>query len=208
MLVLPFTSVIKSKTEGDKDWYYSYGNRPPKLDVAKGLSLTIDKFSHLNLMDVKANGFSYIFIDESHLMFMSEYRPVMAKVVEMIRNTEIPIIMMSGTPSGELVFFPDAVHLKVIKEETRQKVFKVNLVDSSKHLLYQMCRSMANDIAKGKRILFPTNSGTLYSKQIGAAVTYFLQHEHAIYDPLRLQYYKKTNLEGYRALIEKLGLRK
>ena len=23
-----------------------------------------------------------------------------------------------------------------------------------------------------------------------------------------LQYYKKTNLEGYRALIEKLGLRK
>ena len=116
MLVLPFTSVIKSKTEGDKDWYYSYGNRAPRLDVAKGLSLTIDKFSRLNLMDAKAYGFNYIFIDESHLMFMSEYRPVMAKVVEMIRNTEIPIIMMSGTPSGELVFFPDAVHLKVIKE--------------------------------------------------------------------------------------------
>ena len=193
MLVLPFTSVIKSKTEGDKDWYYSYGNRAPRLDVAKGLSLTIDKFSRLNLMDVKANGFNYIFIDESHLMFMSEYRPVMAKVVEMIRNTEIPIIMMSGTPSGELVFFPDAVHLKVIKEETRQKVFKVNLVDSTQHLMFQMCRSMANDIANGKRILFPTNAGTLYSKQISAAITYFLQHEHAIYEPLRLQYYKKSN---------------
>lgn len=193
MLVLPFTSVIKSKTEGDKDWYYSYGNRAPRLDVSKGLSLTIDKFSHLNLMDIKANGFNYIFIDESHLMFMSEYRPVMAKVVEMIRNTEIPIIMMSGTPSGELVFFPDAVHLKVIKEETRQKVFKVNLVDSTQHLMFQMCRSMANDIANGKRILFPTNSGTLYSKQIGAAVTYFLQYEHAIYDPLKIQYYKKSN---------------
>jgi hypothetical protein len=194
MLVLPFTSVIKSKTEGDKDWYYSYGNRAPRLDVAKGLSLTIDKFSRLNLMDVKANGFNYIFIDESHLMFMSEYRPVMAKVVEMIRNTEIPIIMMSGTPSGELVFFPDAVHLKVIKEETRQKVFKVNLVDSSQHLMFQMCRAMANDIANGKRVLFPTNNGTLYSKQINAAVTYFLQHEHAIYEPLRLQYYKKSNV--------------
>ena len=193
MLVLPFTSVIKSKTEGDKDWYFSYGNRAPRLDVARGLSLTIDKFSHLNLMDVKANGFNYIFIDESHLMFMSEYRPVMAKVVEMIRNTEIPIIMMSGTPSGELVFFPDAVHLKVIKDETRQKVFKVNLVDSSQHLIFQMCRNMANDIANGKRILFPTNNGTLYSKQIGAAVTYFLQHEHAIYEPLRIQYYKKSN---------------
>lgn len=194
MLVLPFTSVIKSKTEGDKDWYFSYGNRAPRLDVARGLSLTIDKFSHLNLMDVKANGFNYIFIDESHLMFMSEYRPVMAKVVEMIRNTEIPIIMMSGTPSGELVFFPDAVHLKVIKDETRQKVFKVNLVDSSQHLMFQMCRAMANDIANGKRVFFPTNSGTLYSKQIAAAITYFLQHEHAIFEPLRLQYYKKSNV--------------
>jgi len=193
MLVLPFTSVIKSKTEGDKDWYYSYGNRAPKLDVTRGLSLTIDKFSRLNLMDIKANGFNYIFIDESHLMFMSEYRPVMAKVIEMIRNTEIPIIMMSGTPSGELVFFPDAVHLKVIKEETRQKVFKVNLVESSQHLMFQMCRSMANDIANGKRILFPTNNGTLYSKQIGAAVTYFLQHEHAMFEPLKIQYYKKSN---------------
>jgi hypothetical protein len=194
MLVLPFTSVIKSKTERDKDWYFSYGNRAPRLDVAKGLSLTIDKFSHLNLMDIKANGFNYIFIDESHLMFMSEYRPVMAKVVEMIRNTEIPIIMMSGTPSGELVFFPDAVHLKVIKDETRQKVFKVNLVDSSQHLMFQMCRAMANDIANGKRVFFPTNSGTLYSKQIAAAITYFLQHEHAIFEPLRLQYYKKSNV--------------
>lgn len=198
MLVLPFTSVIKSKTEGDKDWYFSYGNRSPRLDVAKGLSLTIDKFSHLNLMDIKAFGFNYIFIDESHLMFMSEYRPVMAKVVEMIRNTEIPIILMSGTPSGELVFFPDAVHLKVIKEETRQKVFKVNLVDSSKHLLYQMCRAMANDIANGKRILFPTNNGTLYSKQIEAAVTYFLRKDHAIFDPPKIKYYKKSNIgEGF-----------
>ena len=102
--------------------------------------------------------------------------------------------MMSGTPSGELVFFPDAVHLKVIKDETRQKVFKVNLVDSSQHLIFQMCRNMANDIANGKRVFFPTNSGTLYSKQIAAAITYFLQHEHAIYEPLRLQYYKKSNV--------------
>lgn len=194
MLVLPFTSVIKSKTEGDKDWYYSYGNKAPRLDVSKGLSLTMDKFSKLNLMDIKTNGFSYIFIDESHLLFMSEYRPVMAKIVELIRNTEIPIIMMSGTPTGELVFFPDTVHIKVIKEETRKKIFKVKLVDSSKHLMYQMCRAMANDIARGKRIFFPTNAGTLYARQIKAAITYFLQYEHAIYEPLNLQYYKKSNV--------------
>ena len=102
--------------------------------------------------------------------------------------------MMSGTPSGELVFFPDAVHLKVIKEETRQKVFKVTLVDSSSHLMYQMCRNMARDIYNGKRILFPTNSGTLYGKQIEAAVTYFLRQDYAVFDPPKIQYYKKSNI--------------
>ena len=194
MMVMPFTSTIKSKVENDKDWYFSYGNRNPRLDVEKGLSLTIDKFSRLNLMDIKAAGFDYIFIDESHLLFMSEYRPVMPKVIEMICNSEVPIILMSGTPSGELVFFPDIVHLKVIKEDIRKKEFKVNLVDSTSDLMYHMCRRMANDIMNGKRILFPTNSGTLYSKQIKAAVTYFLQTDHANFEEVRLHYYKKSNV--------------
>jgi hypothetical protein len=110
-MVMPFTSTIKAKVENDPDWYFSYGSKKPRLDVSAGLSLTIDKFSHLNLMDVKTAGFDYIFIDESHLLFQSEYRPVMSKVIEMIRNTEVPIILMSGTPSGEIVFFPDIVHL-------------------------------------------------------------------------------------------------
>lgn len=194
IMVMPFTSTIKAKVENDKDWYFSYGNRKPRLDVEAGLSLTIDKFSHLNLMDVKAAGFDYIFIDESHLLFQSEYRPVMAKVIEMIRNTEIPIILMSGTPSGELVFFPDIVHLKVIKDDVRKKEFKVNLVDSPSDLIYHMCRQMANDIKQGRRILFPTNNGTLYSKQIKAAVTYFLQNDHLDFNEVKLHYYKKSNI--------------
>jgi hypothetical protein len=53
---------------------------------------------------------------------------------------------------------------------------------------------MANDIANGRRILFPCNRGTLYSKQVKAAVEYFLQYEHAIYDEVNLQYYKKSNV--------------
>lgn len=194
MMVMPFTSTIKSKIENDKKWYYSYGNRKPRLDIDCSLCLTVDKFSHLNLMDIKTSGFDYIFIDESHLLFMSEYRPVMARVIEMIRNTEIPIILMSGTPSGELVFFPDIVHLKIIKEDIRKKEFRVNLVDSSSDLLYHMCRQMANDIIKGRRILFPTNNGTLYSKQIKAAVTYFLNNEHFYFNDIKLEYYKKSNI--------------
>ena len=194
MMVMPFTSTIKSKVENDKNWYYSYGGKKPRLDISGGLALTIDKFSHLNLMDIKSEGFDYIFIDESHLLFQSEYRPVMAKVVEMIRNTEVPIILMSGTPSGEIVFIPDIVHLKVIKEDIRKKEFKVNLVDTTSDLMYHMCRQMANDIMSGKRILFPTNNGTLYSKQIKAAVTYFLQNEHMNFNEVKLHYYKKSNI--------------
>lgn len=194
IMVMPFTSTIKAKVENDKDWYYSYGNRKPRLDVSAGLSMTVDKFSHINLMDVKTAGFDYIFIDESHLLFMSEYRPVMAKIIEMIRNTEIPIILMSGTPSGELVFFPDIKHLRVIKDDVRKKEFKVNLVDSTPHLIYHMCRAMAKDVRDGKRILFPTNSGTLYSEQIRAGVTYFLQNDYADFNEVKLHYYKKSNV--------------
>lgn len=194
LLVMPFTSTIKAKVENESNWDYSYGNRRPRLDSDKSLCLTVDKFSHLNMMDIKTSGFDYIFIDESHLLFQSEYRPVMAKVIEMIRNTEVPIIMMSGTPSGEMVFFPDIVHLKVVKDDVRRKELKVTLVDNTSHLMYHMCRQMANDISNGKRILFPTNSGTLYSEQIKAAVTYFLQNEHANFDEVKLKYYKKSNI--------------
>lgn len=194
IMVMPFTSTIKSKVEGEDDWYYSYGSRKPRLDLTRGVSMTIDKFSHMNLMDIKANGFDYIIIDESHLMFQSEYRPVMSKIIEMIRNTEVPIILMSGTPSGETVFFPDIVHLKVIKEDVRKKEFMVNMVETPNDLFYHMCRSMANDIAEGRRVLFPTNKGTLFSEQIKAAVQYFMEHEHMMFDEIRLKYYKKSNL--------------
>ena len=199
LMVMPFTSTIKAKVEQDPDWYYCYGNRKVKLDRENnGLCMTIDKFAGLDQLGgcnaIKAAGFDYIFIDESHLLFQSEYRPVMPRVIDMIRNPEVPVILMSGTPSGELTFFSNAVHLRIIKEETRQKVFKVNLVEKTNDQLYHMCRQMANDIASGHRILFPCNRGTLYSKQVKAAVQYFLQYEHAMYDEVNLQYYKKSNV--------------
>lgn len=199
LMIMPFTSTIKAKVEQDPNWYYCYGNKKVRLDRNEnGLCMTIDKFAGLEQVGgcsaIKAAGYDYIFIDESHLLFQSEYRPVMPKVIDMVRNTEVPIILMSGTPSGELTFFSNAVHLRVIKEDTRKKVFTVNLTDKPNDQLYHMCRQMANDIANNRRILFPCNRGTLFSKQVKAAVTYFLQYEHAIYDEVNLQYYKKSNV--------------
>ena len=194
MLVMPFTSTIKSKVEKDKDWYYSYGGRKPRLDVEKGLVLTLDKFSRLNMMQITASGFDYIIIDESHLLFMSEYRSIMSDVVDMICHSEIPVILMTGTPTGELIFFPDIYHIKVIKEETRQKELHVRLVNTQDTLLFHMCRSMADDIAKGKRILFPSNNGTLFSKSVQTGIRYFLEKNHAIFEDPIVRYYKKSEL--------------
>ena len=194
MMIMPFTSTIKSKVEEQEGWYYSYGTRNPKLDVEHGLALTIDKFSRLNMMDIKAAGFDYIFLDESHLLFMSEYRPVMPKVIDMIRNTEVPIILMSGTPTGELVFFRDIVHIHVVKEETRKKELRIHMVNDASTLMYHMCRAMANDIANGRRILFPSNEGMLFSKKVEAGITYFLQQEHAMFDPIVFHYYKRSQV--------------
>lgn len=194
ILVMPFTSTIKSKVEGDKDWTFSYGNYKVKLDQTPGVAMTIDKFSNMNLMDIKASGFDYIIIDESHLLFQSEYRPVMPKVIDMIRNTEVPIVLMSGTPSGEMVFFPDIVHLKVVKDDTRQKEFRVFFTENSSDQKLYICKHMARDIANGQRILFPTNKGTIFSKEIKSMVQYFLENDHFIYDEVNLQYYKKSNV--------------
>lgn len=209
MMVMPFTSTIKSKVEGDDRWYYIYGNR--KLDLTKGqcIALTIDKFSRINLVELKSMGFDYVFIDESHLLFQSEYRDIMPKVIDMIANSETPIIMMSGTPVGEIVFFPYLTHLKVTKEDVRKKVFKVILTENDDSMFLDMCRSMARDISEGRRILFPTNKGSLYKEQVQATVQYFCEEEfHVRYadggTPVVVNYYKKSNLgDGFMEDINK-----
>ena len=196
LLVMPFTSTIKSKIENEDNWYWSYGNRKPKLDAARGLAVTVDKFSKMNLMEVKDAGFEYVFIDESHLLFQSEYRPVMAKVIEMIRSTEIPIIMMSGTPIGETVFFPDIVHLRVKKDDLRRKEIRVYQAETSFDMLAHMARHMALDITQGKRILFPTNRGTIFKEEVEAAVRYFLENDPdcGVFRDVKFEYYKKSNV--------------
>lgn len=187
MMVMPFTSTIKSKVEKDKDWAFSYANKKVNLDV-RGLSLTVDKFSRLNPMDLKVAGFDYIFIDESHLLFMSEYRPVMSKVIELIRQLEIPVIFTTGTPVAESIFFPELQYIRVTKEETRKKDFSVYITNTNQDCLFAMCKSMAEDIKNGNKILFPTNAGTLYQNKIRVMLRHLLDDDDII-----VNYYKKSN---------------
>jgi len=194
MLVMPFTSTIKSKVENVKNWQYVYGNKKVRFDNGESVALTVDKFSKLNLLEIKEIGFDYIFIDESHLLFQSEYRPVMPKIIEMIRNTQVPIILMTGTPIGETVFFDDIIHLKVIKEETRKKEFHVFLTNKPEDNLNLMVEKMAVDIVNGRRILFPTNKGTLYKSQIEAQLKCVLKNKYGYDKDIAVNYYKKSNV--------------
>lgn len=198
LMVMPFTSTIKSKVESDPVWDYAYGNRKVNLYKSQCLAVTVDKFSRLSLLELKDAAFDYVFIDESHLLFQSEYRPVMPTVIDMIAHSEVPIIMMSGTPIGETIFFPDITHIKVIKDDYREKEFKVILVDDDNEMYLDMCRCMAKDVCDGKRVLFPTNKGSLYKEQIKAGIQYFCDEE--FHDrmsdgkyPVEVNYYKKSN---------------
>lgn len=198
LLILPFTSTIKSKVETSEttsDWLYYYGNKRPILDDIlgdKSMSMTIDKFSKLNVMELDSADFEYIVLDESHLLFTSSYRDVMAPTIQRLANCKAKIILMTGTPTGELLFFPNIKHIKVTKEDVRVKTFQLNMCPGSTEQLIEMCKMMANDILEGKKILFPTNRGNLYFEQIIGIVQQYLDKTD-FGRQLNAFYYKKSN---------------
>ncbi|MCH5167456.1 MAG: DEAD/DEAH box helicase family protein [Erysipelotrichales bacterium] len=199
MLILPFTSTIKSKIEADgntADWLSFYGTKRPEVSDLlsdKSMSMTIDKFSRLNIMELDSAEFDYIVLDESHLLFTSSYRDVMSPTIQRLANCKAKVIMMTGTPTGELLFFPNIKHIKVTKEDVREKIFEIHMCPTKTEKLVEMCKSMANDIAEGKKILFPTNRGNLYFEQIKGIVQKYLEEEHAFTREINCFYYKKSN---------------
>ena len=198
LLILPFTSTIKAKVETSKtteDWLYYYGNKRPSLDDIlgkKSMSMTIDKFSRLNIMELDAADFEYIVLDESHLLFTSSYRDVMSPAIQRLANCKAKVILMTGTPTGELLFFPNIKHIKVRKEDTRVKEFKMHMCPTSMEQLVEMCKEMANDIEAGRKILFPTNKGNLYFEQVTGLIQAELNKRNFT-RPMKAFYYKKSN---------------
>lgn len=197
-LILPFTSTIKSKIEKSEvteDWLYYYGNKRPTLEELLGnhnMSMTIDKFSRLNVMELDQADFKYIVLDESHLLFTSSYRDVMAPTIQRLANCKAKVILMTGTPTGELVFFPDIKHIKVIKEDNRVKTFDIHRCYSKEEQTMEMCRCMADDIKNGIKILFPTNNGNVYFEQITGVIQRILEKD-GFGRQINKFYYKKSN---------------
>lgn len=200
LLVLPFTSIIKAKIELDEvtsDWLYYYGSKKPTLDElvrpGQSMSMTIDKFSHLNLMELDEAGFEYIVIDESHLLFTSSYRDVMSPTIQRLANCSSKVILMTGTPTAEVLFFPKVNHIVVTKEESRIKEFTTYFCPSKYEQIFDMVDSMVQDIKDGVKIIWPTNKGSTYFEQITTLVSNKVLEICPEHGPVKTFYYKKSN---------------
>lgn len=207
LLVLPFNSIIESKIENSEvtdGWLTYYGNKNPSLEDIMGdrnMSMTIDKFSRIDIFEINMSSFEYIVFDESHLLFMSKFRDVMAPTIQNLANLKAKVIMMTGTPTGEKLFFPNIKHIKVIKEDIRNKSFEYILCPTKVEQTYELCNHIAKDIINGKHILFPTDKGNIYYDQICGIVQQCIDEieeelpieKRTFNRRIKTFYYKKSN---------------
>lgn len=216
IMVEPFTSIIKSKVESKTDdWVVSYANKridPLEFFAVKkaenkgaGLVITSDKYAHLNIVELK-DYIDYVFIDESHLIFLSSYRPCMAEVYKQIHVSityGIKTVYMTGTPVAEHKmlkndFLPckDNIlpHLVITRPDHRNKYMKFNVLENYSDVSYTAGKFIAEEIAKGNKVLFPSNRGNVYFCEMVTIINYFLQRiPNAACDTLKTFYYKKSN---------------
>lgn len=207
LLVLPFRSTIQSKVDNDDRWITYYGNLKPSIDDIMGdrnLCMTIDKFANLNICLLNLSSIKYIVFDESHLLFTSSYRDVMSPAIQHLANCKAKVVLMSGTPTAEKLFFPEIKHIKVYKEDLRDKTFTYYLCPTPLEQKYEMCLHIANDVLHGRKVLLPTDRGNVFFDQICGLVQKIIEEkeENLSYEEkifkgnreLKCFYYKKSNI--------------
>lgn len=199
LLIMPFVSTIKSKVEASevtKDWLMFHSGKKPSLADLLGnnnMTMTIDKFASLNVYELNQANFKYIVIDESHLLFTSKFRQVMSPCIQRLANCKAKVIMMSGTPTGELLFFPNIRHIKVNKDDNRIKKFTTHFVPRDIEKTYEITCAIAKDIIDGRKVLFPTNKGNLFFEQMTGMIQQIITEKFKSPHSLKAFYYKKSN---------------
>lgn len=208
LLILPFTSTIKSKVESSEttsDWLYYYGSKRPTLEDLldnRSMSMTIDKFSNLNVMELDIAKFEYIVLDESHLLFTSSYRDVMSPTIQRLANCKARVIMMTGTPTGESLFFPNIKYIKVHKEDLRTKKFDLYITDNSIGKYRKVAKSICDDIQMGRKVLFPTNNGDFFYETLQVFIQEELKRRENTHE-VKAYYYKKSNCNNLGSAFQK-----
>ncbi|MFC0777678.1 BT4734/BF3469 family protein [Flavobacterium sp. HJSW_4] len=194
LLVVPTQAIIKNKNL--KGFVQVFGTIEIQryINTDESIICTFDKCSQIKIEDY--HKFDFIFIDESHLLFTESYRmpPIVlllkkinAYILDVRNNADkassLKIVLMSGTPTGEEIYFePDNFGKKI----TQKKVFinnKNRLVtfiacedkDSCYTSFIKKIKKL-NDV--DNRIFIPTNMG---EKWINCVVNCVGSPKFAIY---------------------------
>lgn len=204
LLVLPYVSVINNKIVTDEsitEMFDSfYGDKDFKtLEYGRNAVTTFDKFSKSNYEKLSAM-FDYIFIDESHLLFVSQYRVeatshALKKIKDLFyisKNSPISakLVLLTGTETGESYFFGDVANIiRVTKNQIEKNTeFHIcgDLLDATTRLV-----SIARDyINKGYKLLIPTNAGEIYVERMVGMLNHLRGDTNIKYG-----YYKSANKE-------------
>lgn len=119
---------------------------------------------------------------------LSIIQPERRKQINLDKVTKF--IMMSGTLTGELDYFKFyglLNYIKVNKRHPHLKHVDFILSETSETKKIKICKTIADAILAGKKIIHPTNLGDTYAEQIIAGV------EVNIGRKLKYEYYKRAN---------------
>lgn len=207
LLVLPYISVIDAKVIKDKDLgdnFDVYYGDAKTTELTKGRSavMTIDKLGRLDI-DQILYMYKYIIVDESHLLFTSSFRlEAMANALMNIKKIinagefddfAAKMILMTGTPTGEIPYFEYYEMLnpiKIIKKENRTKSLEFIICNDTQEMQALIAHQITSAIQSGKRVLYPTNSGDIQAHKLVGMVEYLLKR------PVKWSYYKKSNSQS------------
>lgn len=204
LLVLPYISVIDAKVIRDNDLgdnFDAYFGNAKVTDIKRGKSavMTLDKFGRIDI-DKVAYMYDYIMIDESHLIFTSSFRlEAMANSLKNIKTlihmSELDeysarIVLMTGTPTGEIPYFgfyQNLNNIQVKKEEKRTKTAEFVICSDIRDMQAKISMQISECLSKGKKVLYPTNAGDVQAAKLIGMV------EHQLGRTVKWSYYKKAN---------------
>lgn len=110
-------------------------------------------------------------------------------------NTGVKIVLMTGTITGELLYYRNSNVLNYIKVNSKHKYGKnleIILTDSQSNSQIVIAQNIAKDIQAGKTVIAPTNKGNEYVAAIIDQVNYITK---GMVKPDEWIYYKKENSE-------------
>lgn len=203
MALAPLNSIIESKFEvegfgkiyGTEDTYH---NLTEKQREKSSVILSYDKFASNNgrygVQLFHQDKFDFIFIDESHTITSSKYRPIMSDLIETIQdNRDIKMVMMTGTPTGEDKFIGGICKtIRYQRTDNRKKNVEFILVKQKELLYATIIDDICKHIMAGKKILYPTNLGEAHVSKLRIGIEAGLIKMGRT-KPLKIKYYCRAN---------------